>query len=86
MDSYKHNQEIKSFHNDGTNSSFSNPINISRLENYTLEVARITICLTSNHNECNGKYIDSLTGKYIVKCLCSCHAKKSNEEDSDTIG
>ncbi|HSF50934.1 MAG TPA: hypothetical protein VLA74_09265 [Nitrososphaeraceae archaeon] len=80
MDSHKHNEEIKPFPKDVNNSTLSNLINIQRIDNRSLEVAIVTICLTSNHDECNGIYIDSFSRKYLIKCLCKCHIEKSKKE------
>lgn len=85
MDSLKHSREIKSFHNDVNNSTSSNLVNIQRADNLTIEVASVTICLTSNHNECNGKYIDSFSGNYIIICLCKCHDQESKKQEDNKI-
>jgi hypothetical protein len=82
MINFNEKQEIKSFHSEAINSISASQIDIQKADNVTLEIARVTICLTSNHNECNGKYIDSFIGKYFIKCLCNCHDKKSKKEDN----
>lgn len=75
-------QKIKSFQKEINNSISSTKNDIQKADNnISLEVARVSICLTYNHNDCNGKYIDSLSGKYFIKCLCDCHVKKKKEDD-----
>lgn len=57
-------KELKSISTEGNNINLSVKIN--------KEIAIVTICLTSRHEKCNGRYIDS-EGNFIIKCLCSCH-------------
>ncbi len=80
---FNHKLEIKSFSNEVNNSKQSTPINTHTINTIPLEVARVSICLTSKHNDCNGKYIDSVSGKYFIKCLCKCHNQKSTKEEDD---
>ena len=80
-----HKQEIKSFSNEVNNSKQSTPINMHRIEAIPLEVARVSICLTSKHKDCNEKYIDSFSGKYFIKCLCKCHNKRSKKEENKRL-
>ena len=37
-----------------------------------IDVAVVTVCLTSSHSECTGVYEDSLSGRYVVRCICRC--------------
>jgi hypothetical protein len=89
MDNLEHNEGNKSFRNESSfydDNISSNLHSIPRISKFPVEVARVTICLTSNHKECNGKYIDSFTGKYYIKCLCDCHIQKSKKEgDGDSV-
>lgn len=82
---FKHKQEIKSFSNEVNSSKPSTPINKDRLNTVSLEIARVSICLPSNHHECSGKYIDSFSGKYIIKCLCNCHILKIENEENNNL-
>lgn len=75
------NQGLKSFHKEENSISSSNynsrTQNINNIQNANqvqVEVAIITVCLTSNHNECTGKYINS-DGKFLIKCECICHSE-----------
>jgi hypothetical protein len=36
-------------------------------------IATVHTCLCEDHNQCNGIYSDSISGRYIVKCSCPCH-------------
>ena len=40
--------------------------------NDKIDVAVVTECLTPNHSKCTSVYEDSLTGRYIVRCICRC--------------
>jgi len=44
----------------------------------SIKLARITKCLTTNHQECTGKYTDTLSGNFILICNCECHFAKKN--------
>ncbi|MDF2737181.1 MAG: hypothetical protein K0S93_1038 [Nitrososphaeraceae archaeon] len=88
MDNPEYNEGNKSFRNESSfydNNISSNLDSIPRINKFPIEVAKVTICLTSNHKECNGKYIDSFTGKYCIKCLCYCHIQNSKEGDGDSV-
>jgi hypothetical protein len=41
-------------------------------ENSKTIVATVTCCLCS-HSECSGSYTDTLTGSYVIECVCACH-------------
>lgn len=81
MNNYK--QENKSLSKDIETSKQSTSINISGINEIPFEVARVSTCLTSKHTDCNGKYIDSFKGKYLIKCLCECHNNRSQKEDDN---
>jgi hypothetical protein len=40
-------------------------------------IAKVSRCLTPEHNQCSGFYHDSLTGSYLVSCHCNCHSPKN---------
>lgn len=42
-------------------------------------ITNITRCLTDDHKECTGKYVDSITGKYLIICFCECHHKNRHK-------
>ena len=49
------------------------------------EITIVTICLTSDHDQCNGKYVDS-QGKFLIKCHCECHLKPNHYSRLATKG
>lgn len=57
--------------------------NQNTTESSRSEIAKITICLTDDHLKCSGNYIDSVTGKYFIKCLCPCHLQEPKKEDKN---
>lgn len=43
------------------------------------EITKVTQCLTANHSECSGSYVD-FSKTYVVKCGCPCHISNTNNE------
>lgn len=54
--------------NDNNNSASSTSTTIA--DN---TVTNITECLTEDHQQCTGKYVDSITGGFTIICFCKCH-------------
>ena len=46
-------------------------------------LATVTTCLISCER-CSGSYLDTIKGKYLIRCSCSCHRLKSSQNMSLT--
>ncbi|HZD83791.1 MAG TPA: hypothetical protein VE076_13030 [Nitrososphaeraceae archaeon] len=43
----------------------------------------VSTCLTANHSECTGQYIDTFH-LFRLNCYCKCHPKPSSDESIGT--
>ena len=82
-----YSQKVKSFSGEQNNSNIFDIKSLKLkddqiVDHYPLEIAIVTICLTSNHKECSGQYVDSF-GKFLIKCLCKCHTTSKIEVEKN---
>lgn len=45
-------------------------------------IATVSICLTGNHQECQGQYED-FSSTYFIKCGCRCHSLTQEMSNAD---
>ncbi len=55
--------------------NFSDAVSTIKSDN---TITNITRCLTDDHKECTGKYVDSITGNFLIICLCECHHNRKH--------
>ena len=78
LKSFYQKKDFKHSSNDG---NLTDSFNIQKI----IEIVIVTICLTNDHDQCNGKYVDS-QGKFLIKCHCDCHLKPNHYSRLTTKG